>query len=126
MDKVNLHGDTPFVEIAKAYRNSDVFVLPSLRETSGNVLLEAMAYKLPIIALNTSFCRTLNKKNVGIFIEICQNLEEIQTQMADAIVQLANDEKMRLQLGENGYRYVNEELTWERKYRKIYIEDYNC
>ena len=46
--------------------------------------------------------------------------------MADAIVQLANDEKMRLQLGENGYRYVNEELTWERKYRKIYIEDYNC
>lgn len=63
---------------------------------------------------------------MGIFIEICQNLEEIQTQMADAIVQLANDEKMRLQLGENGYRYVNEELTWERKYRKIYIEDYNC
>ena len=35
VDKVNLHGDTPFVEIAKAYRNSDVFVLPSLRETSG-------------------------------------------------------------------------------------------
>lgn len=124
-DKVKLHGNTPFGEIANAYMNSDVFVLPSLRETGGNVLLEAMAYKLPIVALNTSFCRTLRTKNCGIFIECDQNLELIQKQMAEAIIELANDSQKRLQLGENGYRYVNTELTWERKYHKIYIEDYN-
>lgn len=123
-DKVYLHGNTPFEEIAKAYSNSDVFILPSLRETSGNVLLEAMAYKLPIIAMNTSFCRTLKKKNCGIFIESNQSIELIQQQIAEAVVQMISDEELRLRLGENGYRFANEELTWDKKYQKIYVEDY--
>lgn len=124
-NKVTLHGNVPFDKIFRAYENADVFFLPSLRETSGNVLLEAMAYKLPIIALNTSFCRILKEKGCGLFINSEQSLDKIQQDFTDAIVLLQKDNTLRHQLGENGYRYVNEELTWERKYQKIYVTDYH-
>lgn len=45
--------------------------------------------------------------------------------MTEAIVELANDSQKSLQSGENGYRYVNMELSWKRKYHKIYIDNYN-
>src|SRR5450759_158321 len=39
--------------IADLYKNSDVFVLPSLNEGMSNALLEAMASGLPIIVTDT-------------------------------------------------------------------------
>lgn len=125
INKVFLRGNMPFAEVFRAYESADIFVLPSLRETSGNVLLEAMAYKLPIVALDTSFCTTLKEQGCGIFINTNQSLDKIQQGFVDAIVLLHDDEKLRLQLGENGYCYVNQELTWERKYQKIYLTDYS-
>ena len=49
---IKLMGNRPLDQIAEAYQQADVFVLPSLRETSGNVLLEAMAYAVPIVAFD--------------------------------------------------------------------------
>jgi glycosyltransferase involved in cell wall biosynthesis len=43
---------TSELELAKIYRNSDIFVFPSYEEGLGNVVLEAMASKLKIIASN--------------------------------------------------------------------------
>jgi len=41
-----LHGE----ELAEAYASSDIFVFPSTTETYGNVILEAMASGLPVVA----------------------------------------------------------------------------
>jgi glycosyltransferase involved in cell wall biosynthesis len=47
-DRVHLRGSTRTPE--EVLRRSDVFVLPSLSEASSNVLLEAMATGLPVVA----------------------------------------------------------------------------
>lgn len=39
-------------EVNSLYDNADVFVFTSLRDTSGNVVLEAMSHGLPVIAIN--------------------------------------------------------------------------
>lgn len=119
-DKIKMMGSRPLSQIAEAYQNADIFVLPSLRETSGNVLLEAMAYAIPIVSFDTSFCSELAKYECGIFINTNQPLEAIQKDYANVIVKLIQDETLREQLGQNGYGYVNAELSWDEKYNKVY------
>lgn len=117
---IELMGNRSLAQISEAYKKADLFVLPSLRETSGNVLLESMAYAIPIVALDTSFCSILNRENCGIFINVDQSLEKIKNDFKDAILKLSNDKQLRKKLGENGYKFVNKKLTWELKYKQIY------
>lgn len=123
--KVFLKGSLSYNEISLAYQDADIFIMPSLRETSGNVLIEAMAHSLPIISFNSSYCKILNDIHCGIFINTNQDLEDIKDEMANKIKLLINDSNKRLELGINGYKYVNKNLTWDYKYRKIYEHDLN-
>lgn len=116
---VKLMGNRPLNQIAEAYQQADVFVLPSLRETSGNVLLEAMAYAVPIVAFDTSFCRLLKEVDCGVFVNTDQTLEGIKEDWCKAIVTLGQDKELAKQMGLNGYKYVNSKLTWDEKYRII-------
>lgn len=117
--KVKLMGNRPLNQIAEAYQQADVFVLPSLRETSGNVLLEAMAYAVPIVAFDTSFCRLLKEVDCGVFVNTEQALDKIKEDYCKAIVTLGQDKELAKQMGLNGYKYVNSKLTWDEKYKVI-------
>lgn len=71
-------GNRSLNQISETYQQADVFVLLSLRETSGNVLLEAMAYVVPIVAFDTSFCRLLKNVECGIIVNNEQSLDGIK------------------------------------------------
>lgn len=122
-EKVFLKGSVPYEKIASVYKNADIFVLPSLRETGGNVLVEAMAYRLPICALDMSFSHQLNKNSCGLFANTNQSKEEIIKEFANNIITLINNPELRRELGENGYNYANEELTWDKKFETVYIRN---
>ena len=51
-DKVEFAGYVKATDGARRMREADIFVLPSLRECGGVVMLEAMAVGLPVVAAN--------------------------------------------------------------------------
>lgn len=51
-DRVRFTGNLPLPEVAAEMRHADVFCLPSVRESGGAVLLEAMASGIPVLAVN--------------------------------------------------------------------------
>jgi len=121
-DNIILKGKRNFTDISDAYKSADIFVLPSLRETGGNVLIEAMAHKLPIISLDTSFSSYLKQYNCGIFINTKQDEKKIKIDFCEAIIKLIQSQELCERFGQNGYEFVNQNLTWEQKYNIVYKE----
>lgn len=91
-----------------------------MRETSGNVLLEAMAYSVPIVAFDTSFSSMLKEHDCGIFIDTNQNIEAIKQDFCNALVRLIKDAELRKRLGLNGRNFANANLTWNQKFKHIH------
>lgn len=48
--QVRLHGRLPRARVDDFYRDADLFLFPSLREPSGNVVFEALSHGLPVLA----------------------------------------------------------------------------
>ncbi len=119
-EKVKLCGEVDHTLVSSVYSGADIFVMPSLRETSGNVLVEAMAHKLPVAALDMSVCSDFKEYSCGEFVNVNQSKEEIIREFADKLTLLVNDYELRKTLGENGYKFVNGELSWEKKFEKVY------
>lgn len=119
-NKVKLCGSVKHSQISSVYRNADVFIMPSLRETGGNVSVEAMAHKLPVVALDMSIYSDLRKYDCGMFVDINQSKEEIIADFADKLELLIKSPNLRKKLGENGYDFVNNELSWDKKFKTIY------
>lgn len=117
-DRVILHGKIPFNEMPTIYANSDIFVLPSLRETTGTAVIEAMANKLPIVALNQNGVKYLVKDDAGILVDIF-NREQIIKDFAAALKLLIENDDLRVRLGNNGFRRLESEYTWEVKCKEM-------
>lgn len=86
------------------------------------VLLEAMAYAVPIVAFDTSFCRLLKEVDCGVFVNTEQAPDYIKADYYKAIVTLGQDKELAKQMGLSGYQYVNKYLTWEAKYKALLKE----
>lgn len=112
------------VDIREYLGRMDMTILTSISEGQPLAILESFAAHKPVIATNVGNCEglILGERDTfgpaGIITHI-MNVEEI----AQAILRLANDEKLRLEMGENGYRRVAAEYRIEKMqdmYKKIY------
>ena len=121
-EKVFLKGKVSYNDISDVYMNGDIFVLPSLRESGGIVLIEALAHKLPIIALDMSLANLLNKYKCGLFVNTDQTKKKILCEFGDALSKLIKNSDIRMEYGNNGYKYVNENLTWNKMIKEVYGE----
>jgi glycosyltransferase involved in cell wall biosynthesis len=117
-DKVNFYGQIPFSEINKQYDAADIFVLPSVRECGGAVVLEAMSRGLPVIATNWGGPADYITAETGILIDP-QTREYMVEQFSKQINILANDVSLREKLGAAAILHVKENFMWEDKINKI-------
>lgn len=94
--------------LPEAYREADIFVLPSLREGFGFVLLEAMASGMPIVASNVSAIPEV-VGDAGILVP-----PRDSEALAGALQLLAEDPAMRVELGERGRNRVRRHYSWDK------------
>ena len=103
-DTVNLHGAVTQEELRDIYQQATLFALPCLVVDNGdrdgipNVLVEAMAMRVPVISTDISGIPELIDNNVnGLLVP-----EKNALAMADAIEKLLINPALRQQLGDAG------------------------
>lgn len=111
---VSLHGYVPLgASLMALYQRADIFVLPSLVEGMGKVLLEAMAAGLPIVATRVGGIPHLITHGENGLLVPPQDSEAL----ADAVASLLDQAALRQQLSRAGLmvarRYTLENLTSE-------------
>lgn len=122
---VSFKGDLPFSEILPKYQQAHIFILPSVitsngdRDITPNVLLEAMAMKLPVISTPITGIPEIVEDGVsGLLVPPREALA-----LAEAMIRLLEDGELRTRLGEHGRARVEDRFDIRkniRQYREIY------
>lgn len=102
-DRVIFHGHVAGrAQLTRFYEDADIFVLPSLVEGFGIVLLEAMSYGLPIVATTGgSIPELVTHGTNGLLVPPADPLA-----LALAIRSLLNSPLLRKQYGQAGFGFV--------------------
>jgi glycosyltransferase involved in cell wall biosynthesis len=110
---VTLTGWLSQRELEKYYVSSDVFVFPSIREPFGMVLIEAMSYGLPIVALDHQAAREIITEEVGIRIPVTHPHSVIHD-LASALQLLIGDTERREKMRTAARERVSQMYSWDR------------
>jgi len=93
-------------------------VLPTLIESGGAVLLEAMAMGLPVISTDWGGPADYVDDSCGILVPL-ESREQLVGSLADAMERLATDAKLREQMGEAGKMKIQQHYTWNGKVTQV-------
>jgi len=105
-----------FLENIRRFNQSiDIFVLTSLYEGFGYVLVEAMAEKKPVVAFDIRSSAEIVRNNESGFLVESLNVNELAEKVGD----LMNNKELRLKMGERGRQIVEEIFTFERTLSQV-------
>jgi glycosyltransferase involved in cell wall biosynthesis len=117
--KVHLHGWLSRPDASRIIRETDVFVMPSLRECGGTAILEAMALGKPVIATNWGGPADYVDASCGLLVDPSSTSAFIDG-LSEAMVRLARSPDLRKSLGDGGKERVRKnDLDWESKADRI-------
>lgn len=95
-------------ELAAAYASADVFLFPSLTETLGMAMIEALASGLPVLAARAGATHEVVDEGVsGLLYE-----PQAPAALIEAVRTLVGDDELRRRLG-RGARAAAEQRSWE-------------
>jgi len=111
LDRIAFLGHIPNTQLNPIYSGSDVFVYPSLYETFGLTVLEAMASGTPVVASNRASLPEI-VGDAGVLADPTN-----PDVLAEAIFKVISDENLRSQLIQKGLERAKK-FTWERTARE--------
>lgn len=113
-ESVRFTGALPLAEVAGEMAKAHVFCLPSVRESGGAVLLEAMAACRPVVALAYGGPAEIVDDDVGELIPATGRAPVVAALVQTLTDVMLNPEAWR-QRGEAGRQRVEERYSWEAK-----------
>ncbi|WP_421870225.1 glycosyltransferase family 4 protein [Marinoscillum sp.] len=105
------------MELATAYASGDVFVFPSTTETFGNVVLEALASGLPVVAANAGGpSDIIQDGHTGFLVE-----PKNERAFFEKVEELIDDPALYQQIRKNALDYASSQ-TWEKLSSQLFDE----
>jgi glycosyltransferase involved in cell wall biosynthesis len=99
----------------KYYEEFDIFLLPSLYEGFSNVILEALAYGIPVVGTNACGINEIIRDGInGILIK-----PKSADAIAEAILKLMEDKDLQKRLGKEGKRTISAKFTINKTVEKL-------
>ena len=112
-ERVEFLGMVPWTRMSELFLSHDVFLFPSLRDSQGTVILEAMARGLPLIALDHQGVAKVLPDNAGIKVPVTDPAATIDG-LAKAMRRLADEPELRRTMGQAASACAAGQ-TWDKK-----------
>ncbi len=109
---IKLAGYVVNTDLPAIYSACSVFLYPSLRESFGIPMIEAMASGAPLIASNTS-CMPEVAGNAALYIDPFKPDE-----ITDAIIKLLEDDSLRIELIQKGFERAKA-FSWQKMAEEV-------
>ncbi|MFA4887491.1 MAG: glycosyltransferase family 4 protein [Candidatus Nanoarchaeia archaeon] len=111
--KVTYLEHVPQDQLLPYYEEANVFVMPSIMEAMGQVYMEAMTSRTPVIGANVGGVGEIITPEVGYLVP-SRNPEAI----AEKIITLFSDPKLAKEMGDNGHERATDHFTIERQMKE--------
>ena len=104
-----------YAEVQRLYQEHDVFLFPSLRDSGGMVVLEALAHGLPVVCLGLGGPARIVDRRCGRVVETAgRNFDELANAIAQHVRELAQNPGLRQSLSIDARR-----RAWDFEFSKL-------
>jgi glycosyltransferase involved in cell wall biosynthesis len=111
---VQFKGALPLPDVASEMRRAHVFCLPSVRESGGAVVLEAMAASLPVIAVNYGGPAEIVSPEIGCALS-CNGRDELVEELTEVLGDVVRNPGKWREKGLAGRRRAEQQYGWDAK-----------
>lgn len=114
LNNVYFTGKISRPNLLNLLRQSDVFIFPSLKEGGSWALMEGMGASLPVICLDSSGMHIITDETCAIRIPV-QGIDDTIKAYTEAMDKLIKNKDMRIKMGNNSRRRIEQEFNWNKK-----------
>ncbi len=117
-DCVLLLGNISHQKMAEEFAHADIFIFPSLRDTSGAIVLEAMATSVTSVCLDHQGAGVMISSDCGIKIKP-SSIEDMALKISEALDKLIKEPEICRAMGKAARKRVESEYEWRVRNAKI-------
>jgi len=108
-------------EVAELFQRASVIVLPYTDGSQTGIISIAATFKKPVIATDVgTFAKMVENRKTGLIVP-----PRDPNALAEAMISLLTNDKLRREMGENAYKMVTQKFSWDdiaQKTVKVYEE----
>jgi glycosyltransferase involved in cell wall biosynthesis len=116
-DRVKFLGRVPHETMEALFQSCDALVFTSLRDSFGSVVLEAMSYGLPAIALNHQGIRAFVPDDAALKVSV-NSPQQVISDLANAFDVLGSNPQLKQSMSNAALAFA-ESQTWQRRAEKM-------
>jgi len=109
-DRVDFLGEVPWLEMKRQYAEAELFLFTSLRDSSGQVLAEAMASGLPIVTLDHQGVSAIVPPEAGIRVTV-EDPDKTVRALTEGMLRLISSPTLRETMSEAARAHA-QRMSW--------------